>query len=177
MKNEIEKQGKLNQIIVKTTKRANGSIRIQQDFDLCPSLAEQHSAHMSDINYLMEKYKPDELTAYIAARNQYRQEILGHDFSREPNLQTAKNIQLNMKRLYQNLPQEIQQQFGSPLDFLKFIDNPSNEEKLIKMGLMKKKEIAQFQAAATNDDAGGGQQQGTNTGNLPAPETPVPKAP
>lgn len=81
---EIVKQGKLNEVIIVRTTRPDGSIREQQDFEFCPSMAEQHTAHLTDINYLIEKYKPDELAAYLAARTQYRQEIVGHDFSQEP---------------------------------------------------------------------------------------------
>lgn len=138
----IQDMGKLNQINTITTVRPfNKSVRIQQCFENCPTLTEQHTAHLSDINYLMEKYKPDELAQYIAARNNMRSEIIGHDFSKEPNFQEAKNEVYYLKKAYQQLPEEIKNQFKNHVEFLKFIDNPANQEKMIKLGLMTKKEI------------------------------------
>lgn len=134
-------EGKLNEVIVTVTKRANGSTRIQQGFDNCPTLAEQHTAHMTDINYLMEKYQPDELAAYISARNQFRQEIIGHDFSQEPDLQGGMNIVAQSRQAFDRLPDDIKMQFKNHVEFLKFIDNPSNEEKMIKMGILTRKQV------------------------------------
>lgn len=138
---EIVKQGKLNEVIIVRTTRPDGSIREQQDFEFCPSMAEQHTAHLTDINYLIEKYKPDELAAYLAARTQYRQEIVGHDFSQEPDLQGAKNIVYRSRSEFENLDESIRSQFKNHLEFLKFVDNPANAEKMIKLGLITKKQL------------------------------------
>lgn len=138
---EGNSKGKINEVIIVETKRANGSIRIQQDFSNCPSLAEQHTAHLTNINYLMEKYKPDEMARYLAERGSYRREILGHDFSLEPSLQEAKNIILRSKQEFEELPDEIRQSFSNHVEFLKFIDNPANQEKMIKLGILKPKQI------------------------------------
>lgn len=128
-------EGKLNQVVEVVTIRKNGTLRIQQDFQYCPTMAEQHTAHLTDINYLMEKHRPDELAAYIAARNQYRREIVGHDFSKEPSLQEANNVLYQSKQAFKELPEEVQLQFKNHLEFLKFVDNPNNAEKLVQMGL------------------------------------------
>lgn len=132
---------KLNEVIIVETRRSNGTVRIQLDFQNCPTLAEQHTAHLTNINYLMEKYKPDELAAYIAARNQHRLEITGHDFSQEPDLQQANNIIYRSKQNFEALPEDIKNNFRNHLEFLKFIDNPSNVEKMIKMGILTKRQI------------------------------------
>ena len=165
----VTKEGKLNEINVTTFKRPNGTVRIQQDFEFCPTLTEQHTSHLSDINYLIQKYKPDELAAYIAARNQHRQEILGHDFSREPSLQEAKNIVYQLNQNFQKLPDEIRNQFKNHVEFLKFIDNPLNQEKLIKLGLMTKKEIAE----QTGTPSGATQEQSADTSQ----KSDLPKTP
>lgn len=137
----VIKSGRLNQVIIKRTVRANGTVREQQDFEFCPSMAEQHTAHLTNINYLIEKYKPDELAAYIAARSVHRQEIIGHDFSKEPDLQEAKNAVYRSRQEFENLDPEVRSQFPNHLEFLKFVDNPANAEKLIKLGLATKKQI------------------------------------
>lgn len=132
---------KLNEVIIKTEKRPNGTTRISYDYSNCPTLTEQHSGFMTDVNYLVNKYKPDELAAYIAARNSFRREILHHDFSAEPTFLDAKNLVYKLQTEFQKLPDEIRLQFKSHVEFLKFIDNPANQEKMIKLGLMTKKEI------------------------------------
>lgn len=140
-KEEIQKP-KLNELIInETIRESNGSTRYALDFSNCPTMAEQHSAHLTDINYLIQKYKPDELAAYMAARAVHRQEILGHDFTQEPDLQEAKNIVLKSKQEFNNLPDEVRKHFANHLEFLKFIDNPANEKKMLELGILTKKQI------------------------------------
>lgn len=143
-------QGKLNEVIYKETVRPNGTLRIQQDFSNCPTMAEQHTAHLTNINYLIQKYKPDELAAYMAARSQYKREILGHDFSKEPELADAMNVVVKSKREFNALPDDIKKHFANHLEFLKFIDNPANEEKMIKLGLLTPKQIDKIKIPDTN---------------------------
>jgi len=147
----IEEQGVLNEVIEIHSRRADGSLRIQLDFRNCPTMAEQHTAHLSDINYLISRYKPDELANYIAARNQYRREILGHDFTVEPDLQTALNIRYKLKEAFDRLPDHIKDNFKNHVEFLKFIDNPANQEKMMKLGLMTKEEIEKHTGKQKND--------------------------
>lgn len=149
----LVEESKLNQIIRKVSRRADGSLRIQQDFSQCPSMAEQHTAHLTDINWLIKTYRPDELDAYLRARAAYRQEIVGHDFSQEPDLQGAKNIALQLKKDFEALPEKIREQFSNHVEFLKFIDNPRNQEKMIAMGLMTLKEIKKHTDPQINDDS------------------------
>ena len=44
---EIIAEGKLNEKQIIVTKRKNGSLRIQQDFQFCPTMAEQHTTPLS----------------------------------------------------------------------------------------------------------------------------------
>lgn len=136
---------KLNELIIHETIRPNGTVRIQLDYSNCPTMAEQHTAHLTNINYLIEKYKPDELAAYIAARNAHRQEIVGHDFTQEPSLQDAKNVVYNSRQNFEKLPDDIKKYFPNHLEFLKFIDNPANADKMVALGLMTKKQIENIQ--------------------------------
>lgn len=136
---------KFNEVIIKEERRPNGSLRVSEDYSNCTSLAEQHTAHLSNINYLINKYKPDELQAYLNARNQYRQEILGHDFSKEPSLQDAKNVIYRSKQEFEQLPDDVRRQFSSHLEFLKFIDNPSNAERMLKLGILTPRQLQDIQ--------------------------------
>lgn len=145
MQTSKEKKPEFNQVIIHETKRKNGTVRYQLDFSNCPTLAEQHTAHLTNINYLIEKYKPDELQAYINARNQYRQEIIGHDFSKELNLQEAKNVVYESRKNFEALDDKIKLQFKNHLEFLKFVDNPRNAEKMIELGILTKRELESVQ--------------------------------
>lgn len=145
---EITPIGKeaLNKVIIKETLRPNGTVRIQQDFSNCPTLTQQGLGHLTDINYLIEKYKPDELQAYINQRNERRREIVGHDFSQEPSMQDAKNIVYRSSQEFENLDEDIKRQFRSHVEFLKFIDNPANAEKMVKMGILKPEQVENLQS-------------------------------
>jgi len=143
-KERAEERKTKEQFSAKTivTVRPNGRPRIQKCFKNSPSMTEQHTGHTTDINYLVKKYTPDELAAYIAARNQYRQEVKGHDFSIEPSLQEGKNAILVMKEEWAKLPSKIKKEFNNDMvAFLKFLDNPSNKDKMIELGILKEKQI------------------------------------
>lgn len=131
----------LNKVIIKETRRPDGTLRIQQDFTNCPTMAEQHTAHLTNINYLIEKYKPDELQAYLNARSQYRQEIVSHDFASEPSLQEARNMVYQSRMAFESLPEMIRNQFRSHLEFLKFADIPSNAQKLIDLRVLSPQQL------------------------------------
>lgn len=141
--------GKLNEVVFKETIRKDGSRRIQQDFGNCPTLCEQHTAHLSDLNYLIKKYKPDELAAYLAAREQHRVEILGHDFSTEPSYQDARNFVARSKQVFEEFPENLKSSFKNHVEFLKFVDNPANAEKLVKLGILSKKQIEEVKIPET----------------------------
>lgn len=163
---------KLNKIIETRTRRPNGTLRITHSYENCVSMTEQHSAHLTHIPSLMQKYTPDELTAYIMARNANRTEIVGHDFSIEPNLQEAKNAHYALKKMHSELPDELRKLYPRLVDFLKFIDNPENQEKMIKMGLMTKKQIANITTNDPNEQKNTGEQKQTTTDPL-LKNTPV----
>jgi len=133
--------GKLNELITTKSRRANGSLRIIHDYSNCPTMAEQHTAHLTDINYLIKKFRPDEFAAYISQKNANRQSIEGHDFSQEPDLQGAMNIKYKLKKSFEELPDDVKMHFSNHIEFLKFIDNPANAAKMLKLGLMTKRQI------------------------------------
>jgi len=169
---QVDMLNKVVEVITPRKKAYPGywpSPRIQQDFSNCPTLAEQHTAHLSDINYLIERYKPDELASYLAARTQYRQEIVGHDFASEPSMQDAKNIIYKSKQEFEALDEDIRKNFRNHLEFLKFIDNPANADKMVKLGILTPKQIQNLQIP----DPSLNPQSQTQTPPL-TPQTPTP---
>lgn len=150
----IEEQGKLGEMLVIETERKGSGPRVQFDFKNCPTMTDQSSAFLTDINYLVQKFTPDELTQYLEQRNQYRQEILGHDFSQEPNYQDGLNRVVEIKKVLESMPDEIKMYCKNPLEFVKFLDDPRNQEILIRHKIITPKEIANVtQAPTTNVSA------------------------
>lgn len=131
----------LNKVIVHEEMRPNGTLRIRYDYSNCPTMAEQHTAHLTDLNYLMETYTPDELAQYIAAKNARRSEIINHDFSVEPSMQEGLNEVYRIRSAFERLDDDVKRHFKNHLEFVKFIDNPANAEKMLKLGLLTPQEI------------------------------------
>lgn len=138
---EIVAEGKLNEVIMVYTRRPNGSLRIQQDYQFCPSMAEQHTAHLTDLNYLMDKYKPDELAQYLAARTSHRRELPSHDYSKELSMQDAMNYVVLTRKAFDSLNPQQKSFFRNHVEFMKYLDNPRNQEALIKLGILERKTI------------------------------------
>lgn len=166
---EIVSEGKLHEVLTIVTTRPNGTKRIQQDFQFCPSKAEQHTAHLTDINYLLTKYTPDELTGYIIAKAGQKQAITGHDFSHEISMVEAKNRVYELKNVFQGLRPDVKSQFSTPLEFFKFVDNPHNVEKLKQLGLISESEKQKINDNQITN-------QNPNTDSPPSPTAPVPES-
>lgn len=140
--------GQLGEVKVIEERRPNGSLRIAYDYSACPSQTEVHSAHLTDINYLVKKYKPDELAAYIMARSQYRHEILGEDFSLVPSLQDGMNVVAHLRSVFNGLPDNVRRHFNSPSEFFRFVDNPANADRLVDLGLFTRKQVDEVKSDA-----------------------------
>lgn len=132
---------KIQETIRPKVGKYRGSVRIQQDFSTCISTTDQHAGHAVDINYLVQRYKPDELSMYLAAKAQQRQKIEGYDFSKEPNLQEAKNEVYRLEQLFEKLPKNIKKEFNGVVDFMKFLDSPVNVDKLVDLKIFTKSEL------------------------------------
>lgn len=167
---EILDISQFNKVIINETRRPDGSLDISQDFQNCPSMAEQDTGHLGDVNWLVANYQVDQLDAYLSHRASLRPEILGHDFSVEPELTQAHNIALNLKKNFESLDEEIKKNFKNHVEFLKFIDNPANAEKMLKMGLMTKREIQNNQTQIPTQNQN--QNQNSNQTIPLSPTTP-----
>lgn len=141
-------ENKLNQIITITTRRPNGTLRVQYDYSNCISRTDPTGAEMTDLNYLVNKYTPNELANYLAMKNMGKQPIMGHDFSKEPNLQDSMNEVVRLQNEFKKLSPEVHAHFKNVHEFLKFTDNPKNVEQMLKLGLATKKEIEKLNPEA-----------------------------
>lgn len=143
---KAERLSPVNKVIVnETIRKETGRRRISFDYSNCIDQVDHTQARDTDLNYLVKKFTPYQLGQYIAARSQSRKEIIGHDFSREPDLQSAKNEVYRLEQAFRKLPEEVQNKFKNSYEFLKFIDNPANAEQMVKLNLLTKKEIQTVQ--------------------------------
>lgn len=137
--------GKMRKVI---GKRPNGSLRVSFIYDEVPSMTEQHGRQEADINYLVAKYKPDELANYLMQRFARKQPLpdlnSGYDYSRELTKQEALNVVADVRREYMDLPEDVRAHFKSPSQFMKFIDKPGQLENLVKKGFMTQEKANAF---------------------------------
>lgn len=138
-----------------------GEYRVQQDFTDVPSHTDQSQIYENNVSKLVEKYAPDELAQYLAAKNQNRPVILDHDFSQEPELMYAMNSAVQIQREFDNLPQLLKDFFhNKPAEFLKFCENPKNRAQVEAWGLAQKSpETIEALNAIQRDEAAKKQQQ------------------
>lgn len=115
---------KFNEVLIKEERRPDGTLKVSFDYSNCPSQAEQGTAHLTDVNYLMETYTPDEFAQYIAMKSHQKQPLPNRDYSTELSYQDSLNVVYQIRQMHENLPDDVRNYFKTPLDLMKFIDNP-----------------------------------------------------
>lgn len=99
-----------------------------------------------DINTILKNYKKTGLLSHVS---QYQGKY--EDLSQPTDYQTALNLVIDAQLAFDTLPSQIRKQFqNDPAQFLNFVDNPENEDKMIEMGLLPPKTLAQPIEPATS---------------------------
>ena len=100
-----------------------------------PSLAKQSFKKECDINHIMSKYLKTGLIEHVAKYNGKYGESLPADFE----YQDACNAVLEAQDIFMSIPSDIRRKFNNdPAEFLEFVNNPENIEKMYDMGLAKR---------------------------------------
>lgn len=100
-----------------------------------PSLAKQSFKKECDINHIMSKYLKTGLINHVAKYNGKYGESLPTDFD----YQDACNAVLEAQEIFMSVPSDIRRKFNNdPAEFLEFVKNPENIEKMYEMGLAKR---------------------------------------
>lgn len=95
-----------------------------------PTLTQQHQAKETDINYIVQQFGvtgqlPQSLNMPTYA-----------DFDAVFDYQTAMNAIIQANQEFMTLPAEVRKQFNnSPAEFLDFIDNNPDPQKLVDLGI------------------------------------------
>lgn len=112
------------------SKRQNGSIRVVTPVGE-KSMTDQSFKDECDVNNIISKFKKTGNLTHVA-----RIQGTYGDFSDIPDLQQAMQTVTDAQANFEALPSNIRSRFGnSPVEFLNFLSDPSNDQEAIKLGL------------------------------------------
>lgn len=97
-----------------------------------PLITEQSHKAEVDINNIIRRHGVDMIakTAAMQAPNMRFDDVTGNDF------QEAMNIILKAEDSFMQLPSKIRKEFNNnPAEFLDFVQNPENQDRMIELGL------------------------------------------
>lgn len=100
-----------------------------------PSRAKQQFRDECDINAIMAKYKKTGLVEHV---NRYQGQY--GDFSTVADYQEALNMVMEAQQAFMSLPAHVRTRFDNdPGQYLEFVQDPGNQEEMVKMGLAHKR--------------------------------------
>lgn len=100
------------------------------DCSALPSRTKQSFRDECNINRIMAKYEKTGLASWVSANEGRYGDFAAFDFHE------AQNFIADANSMFQGLPAEVRYQFDNdPGKFLNFVEDPSNEAKMISMGL------------------------------------------
>ena len=104
------------------------------DCSVEPSQAKQSFRDECDINNIMARYT---VTGLLGDDLNDRQGQFA-DVASSVDYHTAQNIVLQAQEVFNELPSKVRARFRDPGEFLAFIEDPSNREEAIELGLVSK---------------------------------------
>lgn len=120
----------------KITKRANGTTKVQT-VNTLPSVTQKQWKNDVDVNKIMARYKKTGMITHL--RNAEQGAYL--DLTELPDLLTAQ-IQLKQaNEKFLEIPPQVRLKFNNdPNQLISYLQNPSNHEEAIHLGLMVKRD-------------------------------------
>jgi len=102
-----------------------------------PSLTEQSFKKDSDVNYVLERFNRTGQIQDLVSNNP---EIYG-DYSEAPDFMAAQQIIRKAQEQFQMLPSDLRNRFSNdPARFLEFMNDETNNDEKVLLGLKVKKE-------------------------------------
>lgn len=143
--------------------------RVGVDCSVEPSRTKQSFKDSCDINKIIKGYDKNGLITHLNEQMPQYHDMV-HDGiigGHAMDFHQAMNFVKNAEAAFAELPAELRKQFkNDPEEFLRFVDDPANQEAMVEMGLASERAI----------EAHG--EQGTDGGTLPpAGETKASEAP
>lgn len=111
-------------------KRKNGTTRVAT-LNEHPSKTDQSQKQDCDVNYIVAKYRKTGQITHLAKRRGYYADV-----STIPDLTEALSIVSTASDAFNALPSQLRKRFGNdPQEMIAFLQDPSNLEESIKLGL------------------------------------------
>lgn len=94
----------------------------------------QAAAQETDINWIMRRYVKTGLIDHFAKHGGE------YGFASAVSFHDCMNTVVKAEQMFADLPGPVRQRFnGEPAEFLSFVQNPENQEEMVKLGLARKK--------------------------------------
>lgn len=123
--------------LLKTENRKDGSRRVSQSFKNEKSRTKQCFQSECDINTILKKYRKTGLLEHV---NRFGGDY--SDVSGVGDYQQSLNQVMLAQDMFESLPADIRTKFGNdPGRFLDFVEDPQNEEELIELGLKPRQHV------------------------------------
>lgn len=106
-----------------------GRVRVLQEVGEEPSRTKQAFRDECDVNNILSRYRRTGLIDYKNVYSAQYGDIPAMDF------QQAQNLVLRARKMYDDLPSTVRREFASPYDFLDFVQNPANGDRMVELGL------------------------------------------
>lgn len=98
------------------------------------SLVQQASKDETDINRILAKYRKTGLITHTAKHQGFYGEFIG-----APDYHEAMTAIAEANSMFEELPATVRKEFDNdPSEFLAFVQDPANSEKMYEMGLAKR---------------------------------------
>lgn len=111
-------------------KRENGTTRVAT-LNEEPSKTQQQFKEDCDVNFIVKKFMRTGQLTHLAKQQGYYA-----DMSEYPDLATAMQSLSEAQSAFDALPADLRRRFGnSPVEMVKFLQDPNNVEESIKLGL------------------------------------------
>lgn len=92
---------------------------------------EQSHKKECDVNFIIQKYDKIGLLSHVSKIEAEFGDVTGLDFK------TAQDLVINSSKMFNALPSNIRKRFqNDPMHLLAFMENPSNREEAISLGLI-----------------------------------------
>lgn len=109
-----------------------------------PHLTEQAPAESCDINKILKDYQKTGFIEHAQKHEGMYDDVTSVDFAR------SMQIVAETKSMFEGLPSSYRAQFNNqPAQFLDFVQNPENAEKMAQMGILKGNDGINIYGAAT----------------------------
>jgi hypothetical protein len=127
---EIGSKGPGNYVLDTGKKDAKGRPLREVHLVTGEGLTEQSHKTQCDMNYILRNYEKTGLITHAKKYQGQYDDVSVQDFNE------AMLIVDNATNMYQELPSSIREGFNGPVDFLNFVNNPANADKMVEMGIL-----------------------------------------